>query len=152
MKTNILSLTFRQVAATDKSPAHLVGELCVDGTRLGEGYVLDIRRLAEALTSEGEHFIFTCGCGDAGCAGIHEGVQSRISGDQVLLDGALPKGGAFSAVLSASQARKAVAEALVTVEPVAAALAGAEGYPIGPDGLVDGKALGKAVEALSRAS
>ena len=98
MKTNILSLSFRQVAATDKSPAHLVGELRVDGTRLGEGYVLDIRRLAEALTSEGEHFIFTCGCGEPGCAGIHEGVRSRLAGGQVLLDGSLPKGGAFWAI------------------------------------------------------
>jgi len=73
MKTNILSLSFRQVAATDKSPAHLVGELRVDGSRLGEGYVLDVRRLADALTGEGEHFIFTYGCGEPGCAGIHEG-------------------------------------------------------------------------------
>ena len=152
MKTNILSLSFRQVAATDKSPAHLVGELRVDGTRIGEGYVLDIRRLAEALTSEGEHFIFTCGCGEPGCAGIHEGVRSRISGEQVLLDGTLPKGGAFSLALSASQACQSVVEALVAVQPLAEAMAGDEGYPIGPDGLVDGKALGKAVEALSRAS
>jgi len=148
MKTNILSLFFRQVAATDKSPAHLVGELRVDGTRLGEGYVLDIRRLAEALTSEGEHFIFTCGCGDAGCVGIFEGVRSRISGDQVLMDGSLPKGGVFSMALSASQARKAVAEALVAVEPVASAMAGVEGYPIGPEGL-DGAGLAAAAAAVS---
>ena len=148
MKTNILSLTFRQVAATDKSPAHLVGELRVDGARLGEGYVLDIRRLAEALTSEGEHFIFTCGCGDAGCAGIFEGVRSRLAGGQVLLDGSLPKGGAFSMTLSAAQARKAVAEALVAIEPVAKALASEEGYPIGPDGLVDAKVLRDVLAAL----
>ena len=148
MKTNILSLSFRQVAATDKAPAHLVGELRADGNRLGEGFVLDVRRLADALTREGEHFIFTCGCGEPGCAGIFEGVRSRISGDAVTLDGALPKGGAISLVLLASQARKAVAEALVAVEPVAAALDGEEGYPIGPDGLVDGKTLLKAAEAL----
>ena len=148
MKTNILSLSFRQVAATDKSPAHLVGELRVDGARLGEGYVLDIRRLAEALTSEGEHFIFTCGCGDAGCAGIFEGVRSRLAGGQVLLDGSLPKGGAFSMTLSAAQARKAVAEALVAIEPVAKALASEEGYPIGPDGLVDAKVLRDVLAAL----
>jgi hypothetical protein len=134
MKTNILSLSFRQVAATDKSPAHLVGELRADGNRLGEGFVLDVRRLADALTREGEHFIFTCGCGEPGCVGIFEGVRSRISGDAVTLDGALPKGGAISLVLSASQARTAVAEALVAVEPVASAMAGEEGYPIGPDG------------------
>ena len=148
MKTNILSLSFRQVAATDMSPAHLVGELRVNGARLGEGYVLDIRRLAEALTSEGEHFIFTCGCGEPGCAGIHEGVRSRLSGDQVLLHGSLPKGGAFSMALAASQARKAVVEALVAVEPVAEALAGEDGYPIGPDGLMDGTALRRAVQSL----
>ena len=134
MKTNILSLSFRQVAATDKSPAHLVGELHVDGARLGEGYVLDIRRLAEALTREGEHFIFTCGCGEPGCAGIHEGVRSRISGDAVTLDGTLPKAGAFSVVLSVSAARKTVADALVAVGPVVAALGAEEGFPIGPDG------------------
>jgi hypothetical protein len=148
MKTNILSLSFRQVAAADKSPANLVGELRVDGARLGEGYVLDIRRLAEALTSEGEHFIFTCGCGEPGCAGIHAGVRSRLAGDHVLLNGSLPKGGAFSMALSAPQARKAVAEALEAVEPVAEALAGEEGYPIGPDGLMDGAALRRAVQSL----
>jgi hypothetical protein len=134
MKTNSLALSFQQVAATDKSPAFLVAELRVDGARLGEGYVVDIRRLAEALTSEGEHFIFTCGCGDAGCAGIFEGVRSRISRDQVTLVGSLPKGAAFSCVLSGSQARNAVAVALVAVQPLAAALDGEDGYPIGPDG------------------
>ena len=148
MKTNILSLTFSQVAATDKSPAHLVGELRVDGARLGEGYVLDIRRLAEALTSEGEHFIFTCGCGEPGCAGIHEGVRSRLAGDQVLLNGSLPKGGAFSMALAASQARKAVAEALEAVEPVAEALAREEEFPIGPDGF-NAAALAGALKSLA---
>ena len=149
MKTNILSLSFRQVVATDKSPAHLVGELRVDGTRIGEGPVLDIRRLAEALTSEGEHFIFTCGCGDAGCAGIFEGVRSQISGDEVTLAGSLPKGGVFSAVLSASQARKAVAEALVAVGPIAEALADEDGYPIGPDGALNPGAMKWLVAVLS---
>ncbi len=149
MKTNILSLSFRQVAATDKSPAHLVGELRVDGARLGEGYVLDVRRLADALTREGEHFIFTCGCGEPGCAGIHEGVRSRISGDVITLNGNLPKGGAFFFVLSAAQARKAVTEALVEVEPLAASLEDEDGYPIGPDGLMDQDVLKGVVESLS---
>lgn len=134
MKTNILSLTFRQVAVTDKSPAHLVAELHVDGARLGEGYVVDILWLAEALTRDGEHFVFTCSCGEAGCAGVFEGVRSRISGDLVTLDGTLPKGGPFSCLLSGSQARKAVASALVEVQPLAAAMDGDDGYPIGPDG------------------
>ena len=141
MKTTSLPLTFRQVAATDKSPAHLVTELRVDGIRLGEGYVVDVRRLAEALTREGEYFIFTCGCGDAGCAGIFEGVRSRISGDQVTLVGSLPKGGAFSCVLSDSQARMSVRTALAEIQPLASAMDGEDGYPIGPDGLIDGVIL-----------
>ena len=53
------------------------------------------------------------------------------------MDGALPEGGAISLVLSVSKARKAVAEELVAVEPVASAMAGEEGYPIGPDGFDD---------------
>jgi len=112
MKTNILSLSFRKVDCP-KSPSYLVGELRIDGQLLGDRYVLDVRRLAQALQREGEHFIFTCGCGVPGCAGIVDGVQSRISGDQVTLAGSLPKGGAFSFVLSAAQARKAVADALL---------------------------------------
>ena len=143
MNASFLSLSFRHVAATDKSTAHLVTELRVDGVRLGEGYAVVIRRLAEALTREGEHFIFTCGCGDAGCAGIFDGVRSRITGDQVALAGSLPKGGAFCCVLSASQARKAVAAALAEVQPLAAAMDGEEGYPIGPDGLMDGVVLAR---------
>lgn len=51
--------------------------------------------------------------------------------------------------LAASQARKALAEALKAVEPVAEALAGEAGYPIGPDGLMDGTALRRAVQSLS---
>jgi hypothetical protein len=35
MKTNILSLSFRQEAATDQSPAYLVGELRIDGIANG---------------------------------------------------------------------------------------------------------------------
>jgi len=45
--------------------------------------------------------------------GIVDGVQSRISGDRVTLAGYLPKGGSFSFVLSAAQALKAVADALL---------------------------------------
>jgi hypothetical protein len=78
MKTNILSFSFRQVAATDKSPAYLVGELRVDGQIVGERYVVDVRRLAEALTREGEHYIFTCGYGEPGCARIFEGFRTWL--------------------------------------------------------------------------
>lgn len=135
MKTNILSLSFRQEAATDQSPAYLVGELRIDGQIVGGGYVVDVRELAKALTREGEHFIFTCGCGEPGCAGIHEGFHTWLEGEVISVEGNLPKGVACSWKFSALQAKKTVAEALLTVEPVAAAMWGKGGYPIGPDGL-----------------
>ena len=135
MKTNILSLSFRQEAATDQSPAYLAGELRIDGQIVGGGYVVDVRELAKALTREGEHFIFTCGCGEPGCAGIHEGFHTWLEGEVISVEGNLPKGVACSWKFSALQAKKTVAEALLTVEPVAAAMWGKGGYPIGPDGL-----------------
>jgi hypothetical protein len=145
MKTNLLSLSFRQVAATDRAPAHLVAELRVDGARLGDGYVLDIAQLSAALAWTGEFFIFTCGCGEAGCAGLHEGVSSQVDGDAVTWTGDLPKGGAFSIRLSAVQARKAVVDALVAVSPLAAAMDGPDGYPIGPDGRMDRATLARLI-------
>ena len=117
MKTNILSLSFRKVECP-KSAFILVGELRVDGELLGDKYALDVRQLAAALLREGEYFVFTCGCGVPDCAGIHEGISSRISGDGLILAGSLPKGGAFNFVFSVSQARKAVSEALASVKPL----------------------------------
>lgn len=148
MKTNTLSLSFRQVKATDRSPAHLIAELRVDGEVVGGEYVLDLRCLANALTRDGEHYIFTCGCGDCGCAGIFEGVRSRISGDQVAIAGSLPKGGAFSVVLSAFQARKAVAEALIASSHLVRAMKSEEGFEYPLMGFRQDKELQLAVNVL----
>ena len=117
MKTNILSLYFREVKCP-KAASILVGELRVDGEPVGDKYALNVRQLASALLRDGEHFIFTCGCGVPACVGIVDGVQSRISGDSLVLAGSLPKGGAFSFAFSASQARKAAAEALKAIKPM----------------------------------
>lgn len=115
MKTNILSLSFREVKCP-KAASILVGELRVDGELVGDKYALDVRQLANALLRDGEHFIFTCGCGDPYCAGIQDGFSSRISGDILALMGALPKGGVYSFVFSAAQARNAVADAMAGVK------------------------------------
>jgi hypothetical protein len=149
MKTNILSLSFRQEAATDQSPACLVGELRIDGQIVGGGYVVDVRELAMALTREGEHFIFTCGCGEPGCAGIHEGFHTWLEGEVISVEGNLPKGVACSWKLSAAQAKKVVAEALRAVEPLASSMEGEHGYPIGPDGRMDGETLRHVIASLS---
>ena len=39
--------------------------------------VVDYRQLVRSLTEEGEFHLFTCGCGEAGCAGIHGGIEVR---------------------------------------------------------------------------
>ena len=112
MKTNRLSLSFRKENCP-KSASYLVGELRVDDQHLGDRYVLDVQQLVYALAKSGEYFVFTCGCGVPDCADIANGVASTVSGDQVTLVGSLPKGGGFSYVLSAAQARKAVADAIL---------------------------------------
>jgi hypothetical protein len=117
MKTNILSLAFRKVDCP-ASASVLVGELRVDGEPVGDKYSLDVRALAQSLLNEGEHFIFTCGCGVPDCAGIHDGFKSRIAGDSLILVGSLPKGGAMSFAFSAAQARKALADALAGAKPL----------------------------------
>lgn len=122
------------MAATDKSPALLLAELRVDGELVGGKYVLDLRCLANALTRDGEHYIFTCGCGDSGCAGIHEGFHSWKEGDIISIEGNLPKRVECSWKLSAAQARRAVADALRDVLPLAESMASEDWYPIGPEG------------------
>jgi hypothetical protein len=52
--------------------------------------------LAETLTREGEHYIFTCGCGEPGCAGIFEGFRTWLEGEVISIEGNLPKGVACS--------------------------------------------------------
>jgi hypothetical protein len=36
---------------------------------------VDFSQLVKSLKSPGSHYIFTCGCGSAGCAGIEDGVE-----------------------------------------------------------------------------
>lgn len=59
-----------------------------------------------------------------------------------------PRAG-HSYVLSGSQARKALADALVEVQPLAAALDGEDGYPIGPDGLINGEVMVSVLDRLA---
>jgi hypothetical protein len=90
----------------------LVAELRIDGQQLGEKYALDVLQLTRSLAQTGEYFIFTCACGVPSCAGLTAGAQTVVVGDQVSLVGSLPKGGSFAYILSAAQARTAVAEAI----------------------------------------
>jgi len=56
----------------------------VDGDEINSIHAVDLGYLVKSLYQEGEFYIFTCGCGDAGCAGIDEGVN--ISFDNNLIN------------------------------------------------------------------
>lgn len=49
-------------------------DIHVNGTRL-EGPAVWLPSVVTSLFAEGEHFLFTCGCGDPGCEMIFEGVH-----------------------------------------------------------------------------
>ena len=44
---------------------------------------VDLFELAQSLDQEGEYFIITCWCGNAGCAGIHRGIDIYYNGGRV---------------------------------------------------------------------
>ena len=46
----------------------------IDDVEIEPAHAVDLEALARSLYEPGEHNIFTCGCGDAGCACIVEGV------------------------------------------------------------------------------
>ncbi len=50
------------------------GRLFVDETEVAGRFTIHARNLAHAAAHSGAYWIFTCGCGDAGCAGIFEPV------------------------------------------------------------------------------
>ncbi len=56
-------------------------QILVDGLPFHADYTVDIFEAAASCRKEGEFFIFTCGCGVPGCAGIYQGVQVRHSDD-----------------------------------------------------------------------
>jgi hypothetical protein len=55
----------------------------VDGTPLLDGYVFDVAPLIGYGLRDVETDLYTCSCGVAGCAGIHENVQLRVDRDSV---------------------------------------------------------------------
>lgn len=55
--------------------AMLIPDLRIDGRSMLMRCTLDLRELVESTKRGGEFWIFTCGCGEPGCAGIEAPVQ-----------------------------------------------------------------------------
>lgn len=49
--------------------------LLIDEEPIDEHLPIDLHALIKGLARSGRHYIYTCGCGDAGCAGVEEGVR-----------------------------------------------------------------------------
>ncbi len=56
----------------------------IDDVEINQQYAVCLSSLIESLHVEGEHYIFTCGCGSSGCVGIQEGVNVTFSSNTIL--------------------------------------------------------------------
>ena len=53
----------------------------IDNIEINPQYAVCLSGLIESLHAEGEHYIFTCGCGSSGCVGIQKGVNVTFASD-----------------------------------------------------------------------
>jgi hypothetical protein len=63
--------------------SHEKERLLVDGDHLNYGYCLDYRELTKSAFAEGDFYFFTCGCGEAGCAGISGPTEVTFNEEKV---------------------------------------------------------------------
>ena len=65
-------------------PAFLITQtVLINGECLASENPIDLRQLAKSCQVSGEFYIVTCGCGDAGCAGILDGVRVSHFPDRI---------------------------------------------------------------------
>ncbi len=64
-----------ELKITRDQTKHTKINISIDGMTVDEPHPIDLRELVRSCSDSGHFFIFTCGCGDAGCANIHDGVQ-----------------------------------------------------------------------------
>jgi len=110
----------------------------VDGVPLLKGYVFDIAPLIGYGLRDVDTDLYTCGCGVAGCAGIHDHVKLRVDGEVMtwtfpeepfrkeLAADLFPAGAALTLRFDATRYRKA----LRRVEAELLALAADGGAPV----------------------
>ena len=64
-----------EIKITRDDSKHARVTIWINGVVVNEPHPIDLRELARSCFESGNFYIFTCGCGDSGCANIHEGVQ-----------------------------------------------------------------------------
>jgi hypothetical protein len=102
-------------------------ELQVDSVPLKPYHCLDYIALVKSMCLDGEHYFFTCGCGEPGCSGIHSGVQIRHQNGLIYWHSAEP-GPERNYVFATPQYRRSIGEALRFVGKT---VTGGNEFPIG---------------------
>lgn len=65
---------------------YLITRIWVDGAHLDEPHPIHLPLLIQSLHEPGAYDIFTCDCGEGGCAGIFEGIHVMHEGELVHWD------------------------------------------------------------------
>jgi hypothetical protein len=86
---NRLSINWHIKEDEDEVGNHLLEAVIkIDGEPLVNfdfyGLAADLRELERSASDEGAFFIITCSCGNAGCAGIREGIEVKHRAGRVL--------------------------------------------------------------------
>lgn len=68
----------------DENSYLLTQSIFVNGDNLAPHHAIYLPHLAKSCQSSGEFSIVTCGCGDAGCAGIDDGIRVTHEGDRIV--------------------------------------------------------------------
>lgn len=58
--------------------------IMVDGLPISSGYHIDYFDLVSSAIEEGDYFILTCSCGDAGCAGLFTPIKIQHTPDTII--------------------------------------------------------------------
>ena len=91
MNTFALVIQREKIIKGSKASVKWREEIQVDGKRCGQNHCIDYYELVRSLSADGEFFIFTCGCGSAGCSGINEGIQIHHADGKVVWQVTEPK-------------------------------------------------------------
>jgi len=87
----------------------------IDETVIWTDFCIDYKSLVRSAHEQGDYFIFTCGCGDAGCAGLFAPIQVKHDAESITWHITEPepmREFAFSKVQYIAEIRKALEKAI----------------------------------------
>ena len=83
MKYDTIALQADLVDSPEYSASTVNYSLKINDTDFHPEHLLDLASLVKSCQWSGELYIFTCGCGEPGCAGIFQGIEVRHSHTEI---------------------------------------------------------------------